>query len=421
MGKEYQVGIAADIFKDFLKPSRYKALFGGRGSAKSHFFAEAMIANASTTKGFRAVCVREVQKSLKESAKRLLEDKINSMGKKNLFEIQNDCIKTPGDGIIIFQGLQDHTAQSITSLEGFNIAWCEESASLSQKSLELLRPTIRTPNSELWFSWNPRSATDPVDKFFRNVTPPENAIIRQVNFDQNKFFPAELEAEREFDERTNPDRYAHIWLGHYEPQAQNAIFNRQNIHANRVSIMPVERERTLVGIDPAVSNTERSDEHGISVCCKGSDGRGYVIADGSTRGAPHEWARRAVSLFDKFDGDGIVVEINQGGDMVKHTLQTVRNNIPVIEVRATRGKHVRAEPISALYNLDMVSHVGTFDKLEDQLCKFTSEGYEGSDSPDRAESAIWAFTELFPELLQGKPREKENYYQPPPSSGGWMS
>ena len=99
-----------------MQPSRYKAIYGGRGSAKSHFFAEAMVANAAANRGFRAVCIREVQKSLKESAKRLLEDKINILGLADKFDVLNDSIKTPGNGIVIFQGMQDHTAESIKSL-----------------------------------------------------------------------------------------------------------------------------------------------------------------------------------------------------------------------------------------------------------------------------------------------------------------
>jgi len=123
-----------------LQASRYKALYGGRGSGKSHFFAECIVANAATTKGFRAVCVREVQKTLKESAKRLIEDKINTFGVVDQFNILNDSIGTPGGGTIIFQGMQDHTAESIKSLEGFHVAWVEEAQTLSPRSLELLRP-----------------------------------------------------------------------------------------------------------------------------------------------------------------------------------------------------------------------------------------------------------------------------------------
>ena len=123
---------------------------------KSHFFAEQMVIKAGID-GFRGVCVREVQKSLKESAKRLIEDKIEALEMPG-FRVLTDRIITPGDGVILFQGMQDHTADSIKSLEGFDVAWTEEAQTLSSRSLEFLRPTIRKPGSELWFSWNPRDA-----------------------------------------------------------------------------------------------------------------------------------------------------------------------------------------------------------------------------------------------------------------------
>ena len=420
MGQQARVGDASEVFNDFLRPSRYKALYGGRGSAKSHFFAEAMIGNAADTKGFRAVCIREVQKSLKESAKRLLEDKIYTMGFADSFQVMNDHIKCPAGGIIIFQGMQDHTAESIKSLEGFNISWAEEAATLSQRSLELLRPTIRTPGSELWFSWNPRHASDPVDMFFRGLRPPKNAIISKINYDQNKFFPNELDEERAHDKAENPGRYAHIWLGEYEPQAVGAIWTRQVIHDNRRADYPDDLERILVAVDPAVSDTERSDEHGIVVVGLDSNGHGYLLEDASLHGSPHQWATRAVAMFDKWEADSIIIEKNQGGDMCRHTLQTIRKSLPIIEVHATRGKHIRAEPISALYPIGRISHVGSFPELEDQLCLFTSSGWEGDDgkSPDRAEAMIWGFTELFPAMTTARGRSRPSAHNH--QEGGWL-
>ena len=100
------------------------------------------------------------------------------------------------------------------------------------------------------------------------------------------------------------------------------------------------------------------------------------------------------------DADAIVVEINQGGDMVKHTIRSIRPDVRVIEVRATRGKHVRAEPISALYSIGKISHVGSFPQLEAQMCLMTAAGYEGEGSPDRVDALVWAFIELFPRLTQ---------------------
>lgn len=406
------------VFAPLLKPSRYKCLAGGRGSGKSHFLAELIIERCLLQPGIRVLCAREVQKSLKDSVKRLLEDKIAAMGVGHLFTVLNTEIRTPGNGVIVFQGLQDHTAESVKSLEGFTIAWLEEAQAISARSLELLRPTIRAPGSELWFSLNPRNAADPVYDLFFGLNPPPDSIIVKANYDTNPFFPAELEAERAFDERTKPERYAHVWLGALEPVAIGAIWDRAMLHRNRRATAP-DMARILVSVDPAVSNNPGSDEHGIVVVGIGHDGRGYVLADYSMRGAPHQWAQRAIAAMDEYSADGIVIERNQGGDMCRHTLQTQRPHLRVIEVVATRGKHVRAEPIAAMYSLDRVSHVGTFAKLEDQLCQMTAGGFEGDGSPDRVDALVWGLSELFPAINRGvqKPRPMVPHHA---GGGSWM-
>lgn len=176
------------------------------------------------TPGLRVVCIREVQKTLKESAKKLIEMKIEESGFSHLFRVLNDRIETPGGGTIIFQGMQDHTAESIKSLEGFGLAWVEEAQTLSARSLQLLRPTIRAPGSELWFSWNPRFKHDPVDEMFRQKTPPTDSIIIGINYDDNPWFPDELEQERLDSAANDPDQYDHIWEGGYVTVAKGAYF-----------------------------------------------------------------------------------------------------------------------------------------------------------------------------------------------------
>jgi hypothetical protein len=404
------------VFLPLVAQATYKGAWGGRGSGKSHFFAELLIERCITTPGLRAVCLREVQKSLKESAKRLLEDKIQAMGVGHLFEVQADCIKTPGGGIIIFQGLQDHTSESIKSLEGFRVAWVEEAQTISERSLELLDPTIRSPGSEMWFSWNPRNATDPIDKLLRGQNPPTKSVVVKACYSDNPFFPAELEEKRAYAEKHSRERYGHIWLGDYEPAAIGAIFDRVTIAQNRREAAP-ELDRVVVGIDPAVSSESGSDMHGVVVAGRCTAGHGYVVHDGSLRGSPRQWAERAVALYDAYEADAIVIEVNQGGDMCRHTLQSVRPGLRVVEVRATRGKHVRAEPIAALYSLGRVHHVGTMPELEDQLCLFTASGYEGAGSPDRADALVWAMTELFPGMVRkaADPAPPVDY-----GAGGWM-
>ncbi len=213
-----------------LEASRYKGAWGGRGSGKSHMFAELMIEAHIIDQKRRSVCVREIQKSLNQSVKRLLETKIQDMNAGAYFEVQDAVIKAKkGDGAIIFQGMQNHTADSIKSLEGYDCAWVEEAQSLSQTSLDLLRPTIRKPDSELWFTWNPRQNSDPVDFLLRGPTPPKDATVIKVNFNDNPWFPQVLRDEMEYDKRRDPDKYQHVWQGSYLTNSSARVFKNWKI------------------------------------------------------------------------------------------------------------------------------------------------------------------------------------------------
>ena len=217
-------------FVPLLKPARYKGAYGGRGSGKSHAFAEAMIEAHVMDPNRSSVCVREVQKSLSQSVKRLLEAKIEALGVGYYFEVQEAAIKSRrGDGRIIFQGMQNHTADSIKSLEGYDCAWVEEAQSLSQRSLDLLRPTIRKPGSELWFTWNPSQSTDPVDVLLRGENPPPDARVIAVNHGENPWFPDVLRAELEYDRRRDPDKYRHVWEGEYLRNSERRVFRNWRV------------------------------------------------------------------------------------------------------------------------------------------------------------------------------------------------
>lgn len=211
-------------------------------------------------------------------------------------------------------------------------------------------------------------------------------------------------------------QYEGTRLGRQELDAEilsdtpGALWNMDLIDRTRVKDAP-ELHRIVVAIDPAVSTKENSDETGIMVAGVAHK-RGdipphvYVLADYSGKYAPHEWARRAIGAFTTFNADRIIAEANQGGAMVEHTLRVVGRNVPYRAVHASRGKVTRAEPIAALYEQGRVHHVGVFQKLEDQMCAFTSDfdrnraGY----SPDRLDALVWALTELNPntELRTGK-------------------
>lgn len=242
MGRIIETNMAR-VFAPLEQPGRYIGAHGGRGSAKSHYFAEKLVRKCVRSPGTHAVCIREVQKSLAQSAKRTIEGKIQALGVGPLFDVQKAEIKTPGGGLIIFQGMQNHTADSIKSLEGYDVAWVEEAQTLSQTSLRLLRPTLRKPGSELWFSWNPKDATDPVDDFLRGNSPdalkakaagswepPPRAHIIQANWQDNPWFSeTELVADKDYDFKRDRDMYAHVWGGEYEKNSQARVFKNWKV------------------------------------------------------------------------------------------------------------------------------------------------------------------------------------------------
>ncbi len=220
-----------------------------------------------------------------------------------------------------------------------------------------------------------------------------------------------------FDNKTNlaapflsaiENRYGGTRLGRQELEGEiledipGALWSRTNIDLNRLS--PDEQpeyERILVAVDPAASSEEGSDETGIVAVGLARDteghAKGYVLADRSLRGTPEEWARKAVHLYRELSADRIVAEKNQGGEMVASVIRAVDRSVPVTLVHASRGKHVRAEPISALYEQNRVHHVGRFDKLEDQMCTFSIDNAlnRSMGSPDRVDALVWGLSELF--------------------------
>lgn len=217
-------------------------------------------------------------------------------------------------------------------------------------------------------------------------------------------------------------RYAGTRLGRQELNAEilgdlpGALWSMATLDGYRLREAP-KLKRIVVAVDPAVTNTEASDEHGLIVAGVSEDQRGIVLEDASLSGSPTEWARRAVSLYRSWDADGIVVEVNQGGDMVAHTIRTIDPTAHIIEVRASRGKHVRAEPIAALYEQGKIAHVGAFPVLEGQMTQMTTSGYEGDGSPDRVDALVWAMTELFPGMTE---RVADASKFAIPVSRGWM-
>lgn len=232
------------------KQARYKGAKGGRSSGKSHERAEALVELMIMNKDLNAVCIREIQKSLKYSAKKLIESKIEKFNVSGLFEITlTEIRRIEGKGLCIFMGMQDHTADSIKSLEGFDIAWCEEAQSLSKRSVELLTPTFRKDTSELWFTWNPDQPDDAVEKLFQSN---DHAICVSVNYPDNPWCPDVMRIEAEALRAKDLDAYNHIWMGGFNVKSDAQIF------AGRYRIDEFQIDQTygdpLYGMDFGFSN-----------------------------------------------------------------------------------------------------------------------------------------------------------------------
>lgn len=252
-------------------------------------------------------------------------------------------------------------------------------------------------------------------KALKDIVADPRTIVTRGSMNENRAnlapsFIAKIEA-----------RYAGTRLGRQEIDAEilddapDALWKRSDIDAKRIakgSKLP-DMQRVIVAIDPAASfggsgDSEGGAETGIVVAGLGVDGRGYVLADITCAMDPHGWASRAIAAYDEFDGDAVVAERNQGGDMVEAVIRSVRPNAPVLTVHASRGKVTRAEPIAALYAQGRVSHVGSFPQLEDQMVAFTPFGINPGDrgkttTGDRVDALVWALTNLFPSIIHFHP------------------
>jgi len=289
-------------------------------------------------------------------------------------------------------------------------AWCDELAKWQycQETWDQLQFGLRLGD-------NPRSIVTttprPLPLLRKMLSDPRIAVTRGSTFDNADNMPMSFLREIE-------DKYGGTRLGRQELEGElledipGALWTRSSIDDNRLRKVP-DLERIFVAVDPATSSHEGSDETGIVVVgyARDEDGyaRGYVLADGSLKGTPEEWARKAVSLYREFNADKIIAEKNQGGQMVESVLKSVDRAVPVELVHASRGKYIRAEPISALYEQGRVHHCGRFDKLEDQMCFFSIDNLRDTNngSPDRVDALVWGLTKIF-DKITGRRRLTEN-------------
>jgi phage terminase large subunit-like protein len=292
----------------------------------------------------------------------------------------------------------------------FDAAWCDELAKwrYAAETWDQLQFGLR-------LGLHPRQIV--------TTTPRPIPLIRRLMNDENTV----VTRGRTFDNASNlaapflrqiEERYGGTRLGRQELEGEvledipGALWQRTTIDKLRRSEAPRQLDRIIVAIDPSTSSEEHSDETGI-VCvgvAKDRDGynRGYVLADRSMRGAPDEWAKAAVNLYRDYEADRIVAEKNQGGEMVEAVIRAVDRNAPVTLVHASRGKMVRAEPISALYEKGLVHHIGRFDELEDQMCTFSVDYDRRNGSPDRMDALVWGLSFLFNRMTARRRLNKDD-------------
>lgn len=358
----------------------------------------------------RIVCTREFQNSIADSVHRLLADQIEALGLGTFYTVQEKRILGANGTTFVFKGLRSNIT-TLKSFEGADIVWVEEGQTVAKKSWEILGPTVRVRDSEIWITFNPDLFDDETYQRFV-VYPPEDSIVHELNWTCNPWFPAVLDAERRHLLSRDLDAYDNVWEGKCRAHVPNALWRKEifgpnsepapanpDEHARLLSRM----RRIVIAVDPSGCTGEddkRSDEIGIVAAGVGRDNIGRVLEDASGRYSPAEWAAKVISLFDKWKADKIVAERNFGGATVELLIRAVRRTAPVKLVNASRGKQQRAEPVAALYERGEVRHVGRFPELERQYCLFSTAGYMGPRSPDHADAAIWGLTEL---MLDSEP------------------
>jgi hypothetical protein len=395
--------------------SRYKIVYGGRGSGKSWGVARALLMRGAR-KPLRILCAREFQNSLADSVHRLLADQVEALHLSGIYHVGKSAITGANGSEFRFAGLR-HNISKIKSFEGFDIVWVEEGQTVSKNSFDVLIPTIRRPGSEIWVTMNPDLEEDDAWQRFI-VWPLRGSIVQQINWSDNPCFPAELRAEKDHLKERDLDAYENVWQGRCRSHVQNALWKKDIFGPNREPPPETEQQRealmktlsrVVVAIDPSGCSGEsdqRSDEVGIVVAGVGHDGIARILEDATGRYGPNDWANKALALYDRWKGDKIVAETNFGGAMVESTIRTARRHAPVKMVNASRGKVQRAEPVAALYAQGKVRHVGHFAELERQYCLFSTGGYMGPRSPDHADAAIWGLTEL---MLDNDPQPNVHF------------
>lgn len=387
----YQRIITSD--KDIL------CFWGSRGGAKSESIARCIIAMCLTKKGFRAFCARQTQDNKDTTLLLIFQDIINkTKGLEPKCKIFKDKIEFVNGSIIFFVGLNKRTMDKAKGIKA-NIYWFDEAHELDRVTYRTLVPSVREDGSKVIISFNPRYEFDFVAKeFLKNPAP--NVEVIQVDYRSNPFFSEKLERQRLADKATLPyAEYKWIWENGFQPLLENSLFDNNSLNDFLVDY-EYSREnytRIIIGIDPATTHKDYNNESGLVVVGLNKNGEAVLIKDATGHLKPSQLALEASRLYHTYNCDAVVIEVNQGGDFLKHTLLGFDSTLNVIEVRAKQDKVRRMMPIANEMYLGRIKGLREESELVvGQFMKFTSNGYLGAsgESPDRAEAFAWAVFEL---------------------------
>lgn len=393
--------------------------FGGSRSGKTFLFLKAIItraaAKAGTTHGVFRFRFNHIKSSIVYKTLPDVMDKcFPELKDRCKLDKQDWFYELPNKSRVWFSGLDDKERTEKVLGNEFSTIFLNECSQISLSARDMMVTRLAENKGlrlKMYYDCNPPTKAHWTYKLFVDGIDPSNKrllqdqynyVALQVNPIDNKenLPPAYLEMLQNLNER----KKKRFWDGNFGDVTQGALWHDALLDQQRKLDGKIpDMQRIVIAVDPSGcrgEEDERSDEIGIEVCGLGIDGNGYLMEDLSGKYSASEWPVIVDSAYERHNADRVVGEVNYGGDMVRAVVQAVNPNIPYSEVRATRGKVVRAEPISYLYEKGKIFHIGHFPELEEQLCSMTTSGYLGGESPDRADALVWGFTELFPAMIK---------------------
>lgn len=401
--------------------------FGGRGGGKTEGISRLFLCVAYQFGGITIFCARETQDEFCTTLMLVFKDIVRNdtqfQWMRDHCTFYKDRIEFHNGSVIYFMGLSEKTQDKVKGIKA-NFFWFDEAHDLGKDTYELLIPSIREHNSKVVISFNTRYDYDFVsEEFLKNPAP--NVEVIQVNAKDNPYLSEDLKNQMEVDKVRLPyEEYLWKWEGGFKPQSDTALFDlntlKNSFYLKREFCLE-DFTRIVVGIDPATTSKDYSNQSGLVVAGLNLEGEAVLIEDCSGLLKPNELAKKCSDLYHKYNADAVVVEVNQGGDYIKNTILGYDNSLRVLEVRAKQDKVKRMLPIANEVYLGKIKAINEKVGLgiATQFRKFTNNGYLGAkgESPDRAEAFAWACFELLgiteygtlntifkPSLLKNEPR-----------------